>query len=250
MQMKSLHWFAIVLAFLPVPLAAQNEQAALSSGTRINAALESAIDARTAKPGDRVTAKVTKDVKQNHQTVLHKGDRLVGRVTKAESESKAKSGSELGVVFDQVARGESTTQLNAVLTSVVSARGSEQSQPDAVPVELPGPAASGRSRSGSPASGGGLVGGVTGAVGSTVGVAGSASGNVGAGLGATGNSAGSVMSTPLNSIHVDTILAAEQQTAGSSVLSTKKGNLALDSGTVLQFKVAGQADARDQTQKK
>jgi len=104
--MKSLHWFSILLACSPALVSAQNEQAAaLRSGTKINAALESTLDARAAKPGDQVRAKVTKDIKQNHQTIVHKGDRLVGHITKVENDTKAKSGSQVGVAFDQLARG-------------------------------------------------------------------------------------------------------------------------------------------------
>jgi len=121
--MKSLHWFSILLACSPALVSAQNEQAAaLRSGTKINAALESTLDARAAKPGDQVRAKVTKDIKQNHQTIVHKGDRLVGHITKVENDTKAKSGSQVGVAFDQLVSGDSTMQLNAVLTSIVSAR--------------------------------------------------------------------------------------------------------------------------------
>jgi hypothetical protein len=66
--MKGLRWFSILLACSPALVSAQNEHtAALSSGTKINAALESTLDARIAKPGDPVRAKVTKDIKQNHQ---------------------------------------------------------------------------------------------------------------------------------------------------------------------------------------
>lgn len=251
--MKSLHWFSILLACSPALVSAQNEQAAaLRSGTKINAALESTLDARAAKPGDQVRAKVTKDIKQNHQTIVHKGDRLVGHITKVENDTKAKSGSQVGVAFDQLVRGDSTTQLNTVLTSILSAPGRQQSPIEAPPMDLPGPSAAGRSRSAPQASSasGGLVGGVTSTVDSTAGVAGSAAGTVGAGLGATANSAGSAISTPLSAIRVDTIVTGQQQAGGSSVLSTKNGNLVIESGTVLQFRVAGEAGVQDQNQKK
>src|SRR6266404_913456 len=48
---------------------ASNDSSSLRSGTKISAALESAVDAKTAKPGDEVTAKVTHNVKQDGKVV-------------------------------------------------------------------------------------------------------------------------------------------------------------------------------------
>ena len=246
--MKSLHSLALTLFLLPALPAAQDESAtSIRSGTKINATLESTVDASTAKPGDRVMAKVTKDVKQDHRTVVHKGDRLAGHVTSVESASKAKSGSQMGVVFDQLVRGDSSTQLNAVLSSVVSTSSSQQAQSEPLSSELPMASPTGRSRS---TSGGGGLGGVTSAVSSTAGIAGSATGSLGAGMEGTATSAGSGLSSPLRSIHVDTVLSGQQETAANSVLSTNQGTLRLDSGTALQFTVAGEAGDQSHSKQK
>ncbi len=74
---------------------------ALSSGTTLPAELTKSIDAKKAKPGDQVTAKLTQDVKANGKVVLHKGSKLVGHVTQAQAKSKENAESKLGVVFDK-----------------------------------------------------------------------------------------------------------------------------------------------------
>ena len=129
------------------------EAANVRAGTKIAAQLESAVDVRTAKPGQEVTARVTKDVKQDGQVVIHKGDRLVGRVTSVEVSDKANAGSRMSVDFDRVASVQTTSQLNAVVTSVFSARGgtaSEEPMPAEPTMTAPPP-----SRGSSPAAGGG-----------------------------------------------------------------------------------------------
>lgn len=248
-------------------------EAAVKAGTKIKAQLESTVDARTAKPGDEVAARVTHDVKQKGKTVVRKGDRLLGRVTdvqgSSKADAKAKSGSQVDVVFDRLVQGEATTQLNTVLTAVLSTpaeeRARQQEMMQEPPMMAPAPAQGG----GSAAAGGGLVGGVASTATSTVGAVGSAAGNVtgdvagaadstvngvGGTLGAaTATSAGGQgsagLATPLRAIHLSTQASAQNQNNASSVLSTRQGNLRLESGTRVEFRVAGSTQA-ESAQKK
>jgi hypothetical protein len=248
----------------------QADAAALKAGTKLKAELESTVDTRTAKPGDEVVARVTRDVKQDGQTVVRKGDRLKGRITevqspsaKGEANAAAEAGSRMAVVFDRLVQGESTSQLNAVLTGVLStpaerrARQQQamQEEPMMAP-PAPAPAPGGASGSGNT----GLLGGVSSTVGSVANVAGSATGNVtgavdstlaGADstLGATtdaavGSTLGAVVATPAKAIRLDSQAQAQSQTGASSVLSTREGHLRLESGTRLEFRVAGEADSQ------
>jgi hypothetical protein len=209
-------------------------------------------------------------VKQNGQVVLRKGDRLLGRVTEVESAASAEAGSRLAVAFDRVVQGEATSELHAVIRSVLStpseqrARDEEmrrrhESQPMA---PAPRPAAT----AGSTASAaGGLVGGVASTAGSVVGGAastvdstvGATAGSTVRGTGATldaatgtqvGSSAGTMVSTPISNIRVNSNAQAENQTRASSVLSTRRGDLNLESGTRLQLQVVGQAEVSKQSQ--
>ena len=222
------------------------------AGTKISAQLESAVDAKTVKPGDEVTAKVTHNVKQNGKVVIHKGDRLMGRISNVQAASKSSEGSQLGVTFDRLATGESTTQLNTVVSAVLSSSSGQGGAGDDLP--MMGPAANSApmmSGGGRTSAGGGVIGGATSAIGSTAGVAGSAAGNLGGTVGGAANSTvGGAMNagvaTPARLIHVGSVAATqvESQSATTSSLSTSKGDLRLDSGTRLEFRVAGQGSAQ------
>jgi len=240
------------------------DSAAIRSGTKINAELESALDTRTAKPGDKVVARATKDVKQSGRTVIHKGDRLLGRVTEVQSAASADAGSRLAVTFDRLVQGGTTTQLNAVVRSIISTPSRERTQreqsmrdePMAAP--RPTPAAS---SSGSASGGGGLVGGAASTAGSAVG---GATSTVGSTAGATANSTlsgaggtvdaasrgtlgaatGADLSTPIQAIRIQSNAQGENQTGLASALSTRRGDLRLESGTRLQLQVAADSQAQ------
>lgn len=245
-----------------------DQAAAVKAGTKLKAELESAVDTRTAKPGDEVVARVTKDVKQDGKAVVRKGDRLKGRITevkapqaKGEGSAAADAGSRVAVTFDRLVQGESTSQLNTVLTTVLSTPSErrardEQAMRDeprmAAPSPAPAPAGGSASGSGNAR----LLGGVSSTVGSAAGAAGSATGAVagtaGSTLGATtdatlGSSLGAVVATPARAIRLDSQAQARNQTGASSVLSTRDGHLRLDSGTQVEFRVAGQAEKQAKT---
>jgi hypothetical protein len=227
----------------------KGQSAAIKNGTKINAELVSNIDARKAKEGDKVAARVTKNVKQHGKVVVHKGDRLVGHVTSVQNSLKGKGGSSLGVRFDQLVQGNSTTQLNTVLTSVLAARGQEEGSGSMEMPSMPAPVAPPVGGGG----GGGLLGGAGGAVGSTVGstvgAAGSTLGQAGGAVGATaqntlGANSSLGLSTPVRQIHIGSSASASSSAGTNSMLSTRKGDLRLASGTRMDFRVAADSSAR------
>lgn len=59
-----------------------------------------AVDARKAKPGDEVVAKVTQVVKSDDKVVLPKGSKVMGKVTQAQGRAKGQDESQLGLAFD------------------------------------------------------------------------------------------------------------------------------------------------------
>ena len=226
----------------------KGQSAEIKNGTKISTELMSNIDARKAKEGDKVVARVTKKVKQHGKVVVHKGDRLVGHVTSVKNSLNGKGGSSLGVRFDQLVQGNSTTQLNTVLTSVLAARGEAQGSDSMAMPAMPAPVAPSTG-----GGGGGLLGGVGGAVGSTVGstagAAGSTLGEAGGAVGATaqntlGANSNIGLSTPVRQIHVGSSASAQSSVGTSSMLSTRKGNLRLASGTRMKFRVAADSSAR------
>src|SRR5262249_8950693 len=156
--------------------------------------LTKSLDARKAKPGDPVSAKVTKDVKSDGKVVVHKGTTLVGHVTEAQARSKEHADSKLGIVFDKaVLKGGQEMAFNSTvqalappLQAAAAARGEESSM-----ISAPAPSGGGMSR---PSGGGGLVGGVAGTAAGAVSGApqtvGSTTGAVTNTVGGTANAAG------------------------------------------------------------
>ena len=247
----------------------------LDQGAKIAANLESTVDASTAKPGDQVVARVTKNIKAHGQTVVRKGDQLVGRVTQVQAAGSGNAGSSVGIAFNRVVQGDSTSQLNAVLSSVVSTPGERRAEQQQLAEPLSGPlvtgggSASGGGRS-SAGGGGGLLGGAASTAGSAAGAVGSAAGGVAGAAGSTatsatgnvagaatgaasasgrsvlGSAAGAALATPRNAIHLgaEGQGQATQQSNLTSVLGTRKGNLRLEQGTELQFRAAGSAESK------
>src|SRR5262249_6725436 len=136
---------------------------ALASGTTLNAELMHSLDAKSCKPGDQVTAKLTEDVKSDGKVVVHKGSKLVGHVTEAQARSKDNADSRLGIVFDKaVSKSGQELSFNGAVQAVappvnaaLSAAGDESSS-----ISAPGPAGGGGARR-SGGGGGGLLGGAT-----------------------------------------------------------------------------------------
>ncbi len=231
----------------------QGQSAELRNGTKISADLMSSVDARKAKPGDKVVARVTKNVKQHGKTVVHKGDKLIGHVTNVQAAANGKAGSALGVKFDQLVAGHSTTQLNTVLTSILSVPGSNGGGREPMePISMPAPVAAPAGGGGGLLGGGGVgatVGSAAGLAGSAVGGAGSTVGGVGGTLGAAtqsslGAHSGLNLSTPARQIHLQSQASANQSTGLDSVMATRQGNLRLESGTRMQFRVAADSNAQ------
>jgi hypothetical protein len=260
MKTSSRLGLTILFALILAPIAkAQTEPeegqqaSSVRAGTEMTARLESALDARTAKPGDEVAARVTKDVKQDGKTVVRKGDRLLGRVTSAEAAGDANSRSAMTVEFDRLARGSTTSSLHTVISAVVSTPAEQRAAFERAAAEPAMPPPPVRGASG----GGGLLGGAASTIGSTVGATagatGSVLGGVGEGLDATArntaeSTAGISLATPARSIQVASEGKASQSGASASALRTDQGLLRLESGTMLEFRVASETAAEQKTE--
>jgi hypothetical protein len=223
----------------------------------LQAELTKSLDAKKAKPGDEVSAKLTQDVKENGKVVLHKGSKLMGHVTEAQAKSKENAESKLGLVFDKaVLKGGEEVAFNGVIQAVappvqgaLSVAGDENSS-------LSGGMGSGSSMGGGHSSGGGIapIGAATSAAGSTVGAVGNTAGSVtnstGAVNGAVNRTAGVAANGALNSAAhgvvgmqgVDLNTAAAGSAQGS-VISSASRNIKLDSGTQMVLQVTGSAAA-------
>ena len=237
---------------------ADNAGAMLGSGTILQAELSKPVDAKKAKSGDEVTAKLTQDVKSDGRVVLHKGSKLVGHVTEAQAKTKENAESKLGIVFDKaVVKGGQEVAFSGVIQALappvqgtLSVAGDDGGNMGA---GSGGGGAMGGGRTASPSPMGGPVGGATSTVNSVAGGATSAAGSVansttGAVNGTVNNGVGTAAGGTLNSTSRGVVglqgIALSSAAAGSaqgSVLSSANHNIKLDSGTQMVLQVAGSA---------
>lgn len=222
----------------------------LASGTTLNAELTHSLDAKSAKPGDEVTAKVTEDVKSNGKVVVHKGSKLVGHVTEARARTKDNADSQLGIVFDKAVlkSGEELSFNGAMqamappVNAALAASGEESSM-----INAPSPGGGGGARR---SGGGGLVGGVTSTAtgvtgGATGAVTGATTGTVNGTGGLVGGltAQGRLTNASQGAIGLQglTLTSATAGSAQGSVVSSTTRNVKLESGTQMLLKVAGAA---------
>ena len=74
----------------------------VAPGTVIPVQLSKSIDAKKAKTGEEVKAKVTEDMKtQSGEVLIPKDTEVLGHVTAAQARSKEEKESDLGIMFDR-----------------------------------------------------------------------------------------------------------------------------------------------------
>ena len=238
-----------------------SSSAAIADGTAINAALSSPVDSKKAKEGDEVNAKTTEAVKSQGKTVLPKGTKLVGHVTRASARGKGDAESSLGIAFDKaILKGGEEVPLSGSIQALAAA----QSAASVAGSDVDAMGSAGGYGGGSAGGGRGVVGGATSAAGGTVGAVTNTAGNVGSTAGgavdatartttraagpangAVGglNSAGQFASNSrgvfgLNGVNLNA--AGSSATQGSVITSSGK-NVHLDNGTRLLVVSGAQA---------
>ena len=236
--------------------------ATIADGTAINAALSGPLDSKKAKPGDEVTARTTEAVKAEGKTVVPKGAKLVGHVTRASARGRGDAESALGIAFDKaILKNGQEVALNGSIQALASAETAARAGgADLDAMSDVGATGGGRAMSG----GRGTLGGVTstagGAAGSLTNTAGSATSAAGGAVDATArtttgvagsaggavgglNSAGQFASNShgvfgLNGLNLNA--AGSNSTEGSLITSSGK-NVRLDSGTRMLIVSGAQA---------
>jgi hypothetical protein len=174
---------------------AASDSANISAGTKVNATLANSLDAKKCKPGDRVEARTTEDVKQGGQVLLKKGTHLVGHVAEAQARESGQAESQLGIVFDHaVLKSGQVVPFRASIQALAAAQSSladDTGSNDNMAMNAGMGAVSGTARGG-----GGLVGGVAStagtSTGSVVNTASSVPVNAGGALSTTTRSSGAI----------------------------------------------------------
>jgi hypothetical protein len=221
------------------PTAANQEQMAatpkIAPGSVIPVSLTKTIDAKKAKPGDEVVAKVTMDMKSNSgEVIVPKDTKVVGHVTAAQARSKEQKESQLGIAFDRATLKGSEISLPMSIQAVIappsnnpnsSGGAPDQGAPPTGGNSAPSPMTGGRSGStGSQASPSNTTPKTVPTQNTSDSEQGSARPPI------TGNTQGVVGISNLK-------LESAPNAAQGSVLSSEKNNVKVESGTMLLLKV-------------
>lgn len=209
----------------------------IAPGSVIPVQLTKTIDAKKAKPGDEVVAKVTMDMKTNSgEVVVPKDTRVVGHVTEAQARNKEQKESQVGIAFDHAVLKSGDVNLPMSIQAVIAPPSNNANSGGGVD-------------QGAPAGGGGVAtssmgGGRSGSTGSagqtqasspapnsvpTTGTDTQQQGNARPPI--NGNTQGVVGISNLK-------LEAGQKTTQGSVLSSEKNNVKVESGTMLLLRVS------------
>jgi hypothetical protein len=206
----------------------------IAPGSVIPVQLTKTIDAKKAKPGDEVVAKVTMDMKTNSgDVVVPKDTKVVGHVTEAQARNKEQKESQVGIAFDHAVLKSGDVNLPMSIQAVIAP---------------PSNNANGGVDQGAPAGGGATAtssmgGGRSGSTGSAGQSQASASAPNSVPATGTDNQQQGNARPPINGNTQGVVgisdlkLEAGQNITQGSVLSSEKNNVKVESGTMLLLKV-------------
>jgi hypothetical protein len=102
------------------PAEADTQTPRIAPGSVIPVELTKTLDAKKAKPGDEVVAKVTKDMKTaNGDVLVAKNAKVVGHVTEARARSKEQKESEVGIAFDRAETRDGDIKLPMSIQAII-----------------------------------------------------------------------------------------------------------------------------------
>jgi hypothetical protein len=216
----------------------------IAPGSVIPVQLTKTIDAKKAKTGDQVEAKVTQDLKNGQgQVIVTKDTKVLGHVTEAQARNKEQKESQVGIAFDHaVMKGGGDMQMPMSIQAVIGSmnpnangNGNNNNENNQSASPTSSAPAGGTSGAGSARTGGMGTGAsspnadtATASTAKAPNANGASQGQANGPI--TGNTQGVVGISDLK-------LSAEPTAAQGSMLSSDKNNVKLESGTLLLLKV-------------
>src|SRR5580704_4735598 len=102
-----------------IPMQSESGASTLPAGTALNAQLNSSLDSKKARVGDKVEARTTEEIKYAGKTIVPIGAKVEGHVTEATARSKGDSGSTLAIQFDKaIPKKGGEIPLNVLIVAV------------------------------------------------------------------------------------------------------------------------------------
>ena len=223
------------------PQASHPTNVRMAPGSVIPVQLTSTVDAKKAKTGQQVTAKVLQDLKaSNGMMLMPKNTEIVGHVTEAQPKNKQEKQSQVGIVFDHAVTQNGTVSyplsIQAVISPEIFQRPNNSANQGAAQAPAQAPSSSMPSQTPGEAGRGGMSG------------AGAAPSNTPPGENAPANSgnqnSGSQSGPPKITGQTQGVLGfshMQLQTSTSatqpSVITSEKGNVKLQNGTLMLLRV-------------
>jgi hypothetical protein len=207
----------------------------IAPGSVIPVELTKTIDAKKAKTGDQVVARVTQDMKTNSGEVLvAKDTKIMGHVTAAQSRTKEQKESELGIAFDHAMTKTGEMQQPMSIQAIIAPLNNTSSSGGDIGSSQGTPVTGGSTASSPMGSRNTAMGGAPpppppstdAAAGTDATAAGGARPPI------TGNTQGVIGMPELKLLE-----ANAQNAALGSVMSSEKGNVKLESGTLMLLRV-------------
>lgn len=210
----------------------------IAPGSVIPAQLSKTVDAKKAKVGDEVEAKVTQDMKAvDGQILVAKDTKMVGHVTEAQARTKDQKESEVGITFDKaVTKDGSSSALPMSIQAVIAPQNPNDNSGSGGGGAAPSGAAPSPSTAGAGSSGRSGMGGQSQQAPQAPTNPSGEQPTANAGTGSarppiTANTQGIV------GIPNYELSSAANQTQGS-IVKSEKGNVKLESGTLLLLRVS------------
>ena len=203
----------------------------IAPGTVIPVQLTKTIDAKKAKTGDEVVAKVSQDLKTpSGEILVPKDSKVVGHVTEARARTKDQKDSEVAIAFDHAATKNGDMQLPMSIQAIIAPQNNDSADAGS------GSPSYGNSPSPSMGGGGGrpMSGGT-----SSMPQAQTPSNIPNPGMGQSGGNARPPITASTQGVigMSDMKLAANAENAQGSVVSSEKNNVKLESGTIMLLRV-------------
>jgi hypothetical protein len=205
-----------------------SENPRIAPGSVIPVVLSRIIDAKKVKVGDEVEAKVTQDLKAEGEIIIPKDTKVFGHVTQAETRNKERKESQVGIAFDHaVTKSGDNLPLSMSIQAIIAPPGQNADSGVGSPGQPTSAQAppSGRSNG----MGGGAVSPPT-----------SPSGNADSSTGGPvpGNARPPITGETQGVIGISNLnLSAAPDATQGSIVSSGKGNVKLDSGTLMLLRV-------------
>jgi hypothetical protein len=230
----------------PTSPAGENQpanKARIAPGSVLPVQLTKTVDAKKAKTGDQVVAKVLADMKtQSGEVLVPKDTKVIGHVTEAQPRNKEQKESQLAIAFDRAEMKDGNSmQMPMSIQAIIGQQQNNATADGGGGAPMPPSQGSAGVPAGAP--GGGSTGSRQGGGGMS-GSAGapppSPSGTAGGAAGAT-QTGGSSM-PPINSetqgvIGISNLQLSSANGTQGSVMTSEKNNVKLESGTMLLLKV-------------